>query len=235
MNLESTAIWIQEAKRAEQLRPVPHPREQRVVDRSDHWLMQLPMEGGAASAGVDHTASLASVYLQARESCSPQKASSQEQAFAMLAAMSWSRDEARDDAGRAWSSRLAPSAGGTHCIEPMLWWGESWYVASSGIVHQVRLSGALSEQLVGSVREAVYETEVTAALFAVADPRLLEQRYPGATSLMWRDAGAFLVVSSLVAQAIRCQGRIAGIGCLLDERTGAMAVGAFWFGGASVE
>lgn len=234
MSIGSSELWVQEARRAETFRPVPHDRRRHIVARSDHWVRRLEQKR-SISAVANQMASLPGVYLQARESCAPRSRIPQDRAFAMLTAMSWSREDVSDDAGRPWSSRLTPSAGGTHCIEPLLWWEGNWFVATEGNVCQVLLPGEVSERLLRSVHDSVDETAVTAVLIAIADPRFLEQRYPGATSLMWRDAGAFLVISSLVAQAVGCQGRIAGIACLVDGEAAAMAVGAFWFGGEGVD
>lgn len=67
------------------------------------------------------------------------------------------------------------------------------------------------------------------ALFAVAEPDVLLARYPSGSSLLWRDAGAFLTVAHLLAVSARAGSRVLGI-CVevdaSDRFVPAAAVGA---------
>lgn len=147
-----------------------------------------------------------------------------------------------DSDGRVWQSRVQPSAGGTHCLEPLLWAQDvtglesGWYRQDGAHIGRVReFAGELADRLLSALRDSLRHARPAAAIFAVADTRLLAARYPLGVSLMWRDAGAFLATAQLLATAFEVSSTIAGIACpvasvsamseFVPHIVGALAVG----------
>ena len=190
---------------------------------------------------------------------------------AVMQALGTVRREHQDDVGRLWQSRVHPSAGGTHCLEPLLYVASAignsvvsasdpgarvdvhhgsthvedpgglpvgWYRQQPGQgardLERVRFDD--EAKVIGALSAALHDLpSPSAVIFAVADPDLLGARYPGGSSLLWRDAGAFLMTGHLIATAYRTLSTIVGVCVELaaDSRqgtppfvVGAVAIGA---------
>lgn len=124
-----------------------------------------------------------------------------------------------DEAGRLWQSRRQPSAGGTHSIEPLLHAGDvdglapGWYCqvgSTHGEVASVPMPDAA--RLSTDARQALSSDLTPAAVvYGICDPVLLGNRYPEGSSLLWRDAGAFLMTIHLLAHAHGLSSTILGL------------------------
>lgn len=154
----------------------------------------------------------------------------------LLATLTIDRAVAFDIAGRRWSSRLAPSAGGTHSIRPLLYARDSqrWYRSSGDRkrIDEVLVPGA--PEMIATARAALQE-DGGALIFAVAEPDVIYARYPGGESLLWRDAGAFLATVQFAARARGAETKIAGIAMVLEDRDRSIPAGvvgavALWQG-----
>lgn len=164
------------------------------------------------------------------------------------------RAESLDDIGRVWQSRAHPSAGGTHAHEPLIHaenvpgLRSGWYRqegSRNGDIARVDVPGASALlAAAGTATRSDYVTKnghlpdsgggASVVLFAIADPVVITARYPGAASLLWRDAGAFLTVAHLLATSYRVTSTIVGLCCpLLEPDTGPVpyATGALALGG----
>lgn len=161
-----------------------------------------------------------------------------------LAVLGEVRASTLDDAGREWQSRSIPSAGGTHCLEPLV---DAWDVSGmrSGLYRQdgrsmARLQGLTGEDinvLRVSIVDALRGQSPSAVVYAICDPAQIASRYPHGTSLMWRDAGAFLMTAHLIAASFGFSSTIVGACEVLprqlvpDDQIELFMVGAVALGG----
>lgn len=227
-------------REAEAVRPIQASQVQGKVDaaaahraREGHWVNQLST---SARWPVDDPAAVPLwMDLTARRSQLGNGPAGWDPSAQLLIAMAHVHASGEDAAGRSWSSRLSPSAGGTHSIRPVLYYsgiGTGWFrAADEHAVEEVELTqaGALLRNA-----EAALGTTGTAFLFAIAEPEVIAARYPLGASLLWRDAGAFLATAQNVAIALGLSARILGIATSLEgERrpisahvVGALAVAA---------
>lgn len=148
------------------------------------------------------------------------------------------RLEIDDAAGRHWRSRTVPSAGGTHSIEPLVYIStasdrtDGWYRQGRGSLVPITLPSVTQCRLLTAVSGALRrDRPPPAMLVAVADTRLLFERYPNGASLLWRDAGAFLAIAQLLATDLGMSSTIAGVSVRLEDvdppvqTVGALAMG----------
>jgi hypothetical protein len=161
----------------------------------------------------------------------------------LLHLLSFTRRQALDSAGRLWRSRFQPSAGGTHCIEPLLHvhnaldWPAGWFrQVGPGLNDVEEVDVPMEEALIRRVMDALHrDAPPSATIYAVAEPDILLARYPNSASLLWRDSGAFLTTAQLAATALNLSASIAGIASELDghgRRIPAFVVGAVGLGGS---
>jgi hypothetical protein len=154
-----------------------------------------------------------------------------------------------DAAGRIWQSRAHPSAGGTHSIEPLVHacnvdgLRPGWYRQEGNQLGRIEHVAVLEDaRLTDALNDALrHSHQPTAVLYAIAEPDRLRQRYPEGSSLLWRDAGAFLMTAHLIATAHGFSSTIIGLTTPLanssidDTASGAAipayAVGAVAMGG----
>lgn len=162
----------------------------------------------------------------------------------LLHLLSFRRSTAEDAAGRIWQSRFYPASGGTHCIEPLLHIHDAeghpsgWFCQIGPRANDLRAinlpeAGTLSETVMAALR---LEAPPSATIFAVADPEVLLARYPNGSSLLWRDAGAFLGIAQLCCCCLGLSATIAGIAGELSGRPSTVppyVVGALGIGGGS--
>lgn len=161
----------------------------------------------------------------------------QDSAWILLDLLSRTRHSQEDAAGRVWRSKLFPSAGGVHSIEPLLYvnlcddLSPGWYRRGiSGIDEVVLPAQNLLKDCLGALRS---ERLPAAILFAASEPRWIEERYPGGESLLWRDAGVFLGLAQLIATALGQSSTLLGSVSLLSDTSlgwpvgtlGALAIG----------
>lgn len=161
----------------------------------------------------------------------------------LLHLLSLSRRSGKDAAGREWQSRYYPAAGGTHCIEPLLYVHDAedhptgWFCQIGPRSTDVRaIHPPEADQLVAlSISALRLNSAPSAIIFAVADPEILLARYPHGSTLMWRDAGAFLAMAHLCGSLLGMSSSIAGIACELSGQPSAIplhVVGAIGLGGS---
>ena len=184
-----------------------------------HWVQQLHR---ISSTRADTIPAVRVDPMQRRSSFAPGSTPQIGSVLGVLATMSVVREEGVDDVGRSWSSRVSPSAGGTHSIRPLLWIGGEnggWFrsgIDGSTEEVEVPVRGELLADAAAALHVA--PDSVPAVLFAVAEPDVLLARYPLGVSLLWRDAGAFCVSVQYVAQSYGLGSRILGIARELDVR-----------------
>ncbi|WP_139765806.1 nitroreductase family protein [Gordonia sp. i37] len=144
----------------------------------------------------------------------------------VIARAGLSRATATDSTGMAIGSRAAPSAGGRHPFElallardvrgipPGLWVLDAHAaVLRRGTITDERATSALAD-----IADATRAGNPPAAVFVVADPALTLSRYPLGDSLLWREAGALLMLLHLAATDIGLSSCIVGTtGRLLDN------------------
>lgn len=219
--------WRAAVRRAMRVKPMAEPKRAVMVHQG-HWTRLLPTAGStpANAAAVEN---LPGLYMQSRNSHLRSVTPDLAYALSLLTSISTVRDFGRDDSGREWESRLAPSAGGTHSIEPLLFHENTWFVSHDNRIRAVEVPGTQTRRLMADVEKAARVSTLTSALFAVADPQLLLQRYPKGESLLWRDAGAFVATAQFAALALGLESRIVGCSRLLDKR-GTACVGALILG-----
>lgn len=134
----------------------------------------------------------------------------------LLEALATPRSKRTDSQGRPWSSRIYPSAGGTHCIRFLAFtsgvegWRSGWHRFNPIMSRPEAVQLSHGAQLLRSVSESVRRPYIYAALVAIADLKFLNDRYPNATSLAWRDAGAALAVAHLLAEDLGLRSSISG-------------------------
>lgn len=194
-----------------------------------HWVNSLPL---AADSSIEPAeASPCQIRPSTRTSELTAMPPARASALSILRTLASVRVSGTDAAGRIWSSRVAPSAGGTHSIRPLLFIAEtpdhgSWFRIDDDRVAQVDVrQGA---PLVADIADAL-RAPVLAAVVAVAEPDVLLARYPEGVSLLWRDAGAFCATTQFVADSFSLRSRIIGISHELDathRQVPAFAVGA---------
>lgn len=218
-----------------------------------HWLDTLTTINDGA--GTEHqaephcerrptTADSFIALLADRRSALTQGAGTSDFARTSLHLLGSARAIDLDDAGRIWQSRAHPSAGGTHCLEPLLFahtvtgLQRGWYrQEGSQLDHigRVHLTPAsrLSQALTDALRR---DTAPAAAIYAIADPELMHCRYPEGSSLLWRDTGAFLMTAHLIATSFGLSSTIVGLCTPIQDGTNPeqlqpYAVGALAIGG----
>lgn len=222
-------MWEQVFERALRSYPAEPADGDPATLHSEHWLVrQLEPISQISHQSFEHK--LGGIYLQSRTSQMPAEMPPLEAAFDLLSSMSSVRERSVDRFGRQWESRLAPSAGGTHSIEALLWYGAHWFVVRGGFICRVRVPSQLADQLTASVRHAARNERASSALFAVADVRLIAQRYPVGDSLLWRDAGAFLTICHLAALSLLLPSTILGLSGAVSSSGDAFTVGAVLLG-----
>lgn len=141
---------------------------------------------------------------------------------ALVSTVRQPRRSAADSTGRRWESRPYPSAGGTHSVDLLVrasgvdGWADGWYRwQAPGRCAPVLVSGIHeAERAVG--RALRHAPEPAALLLAVADLRLLHDRYPNGASLAWRDTGALLAVAQLVATDLSLTSTLVGASAPVD-------------------
>lgn len=192
----------------------------------DHWVNRLPiLETIAEFDGLER---LPPAFLQARVSGQVGGAVARKQVIDLLGAISEVRSSGEDIEGGLWRSRLTPSAGGTHSVEPVLFIGNDWIVRRGSALCAVSIDEKFSQGLLEDAEEAV-RSKFSSVVFAISDSRLIRRRYEDGLSLMWRDAGAFLATTQYAASAIGLASCIAGIARRLPpdgNEFGVYAVGA---------
>lgn len=229
MNRSLDPLWLDTFDRASRSYPREPPVGEFPTARAAHWLhRELQPVSRVPHRPFEH--SLGGVFLQSRTSHLPQKMPPLDAALDLLSAMSMVREFAFDEFGREWQSRLAPSAGGTHSIESLLWYGSEWYVSHLDAVSQVRIPFTLVDTLVTSVRKSSRNERARSAIFAVADIRFISERYPTGDSLLWRDAGSYLTTCQLAAMSLALPTTILGLSGPVDPDSGVFTVGALLLG-----
>lgn len=214
-------------RRAEHMRPRDALSSHRTADNVPrqgvpssppmHWIMQQPPLGPRLAAP---TTGVEPVDVLARSSRIGSGPVDRSAALSALAQLSVVRSSGVDQAGRIWTSRVAPSAGGTHAIRPLLMLNgpgmtATWWRSTGSAVQQINPSGA--SRLVADTIEAQRGAAVETCLFAVAEPDTLSSRYPDGESLLWRDAGAFAATAQFLAAGLGLGSRIIGIARELDS------------------
>ena len=257
-----------------------------------HWLHTLPgVSVGLVNGRVDDLNSPVDVglvsqrpgvdlwgLLEGRKSALDSRRVGAEVCLEVMRALGTVREERSDDVGRLWQSRVYPSAGGTHCIEPLLYVAPSdvappdvapadvaaegfgadvggpgggpnvessgvsgvaglhagWYRyqhATGDLERVAFLDGArVLTALMGALHGSPHPPVV---VFAVADPDLLGARYPGGSSLLWRDAGVFLMASHLISNACGAVSTIVGV-CVELASAKSTATPPFVVGGVAL-
>lgn len=144
------------------------------------------------------------------------------------------RRDGVDDLGNDWSSRISPSAGGLHSVRALGWSSEGsepgvWFTE----LHVVEVMPDIADKLTSTIRIAIDRgPEIRTAIFAVAspDPALSKYGQNLGTTLLWRDAGAFLATAQGIATAGGLGSRIAGMAAplprLAQSRNRAAVLGA---------
>jgi hypothetical protein len=227
MNLLGRLMWRASVRRAMAVEPIAEPKRAVMVHQG-HWTRSLPTARSAptSSAAAEN---LPGLYLQTRNSRLRTITPTLADSLSLLSATATVRDSGRDVSGREWESRLAPSAGGTHSIEPLLFHEDCWFVSHGDRIRAVELDPTQTRSLMTDLEQAARVSHLTCALFAIADPQLLFQRYPKGESLLWRDAGAFVTTAQFTALALGLESRIVGCSRLLNKR-GTACVGALILG-----
>lgn len=154
----------------------------------------------------------------------------------LLELLSRTRCRQADSAGRVWKSKLFPSAGGTHSIEPLMYvnhcdgLSSGWYRRGVTGIDEVTLpASTLLDDCMVALRSDRLPPGI---LFAASEPDWLAARYPDGDSLLWRDAGVFLGMAQLAATALGLSSTLVGSVSLVDDTSdsvtgtlGALAVG----------
>lgn len=234
--VSASSWWRDEICAAASTTPSEPQPNIEIKSQRSHWLYSLRALDGEIEPGAG-AEQIGGVYLQSRRSGVPRALPSNSDAFAVLRAMAWVRESSLDQYGREWQSRLAPSAGGTHAISPLLYHRGSWYVDREAGLIEVLVEENLANDLLGDVKMAGRIDDAQSVLFGVAEISLLDQRYRNGASLLWRDAGAFLAIAQLVAISRGVESTILGIAKLLPYSTadpGAAIVGAVLMGSGEV-
>ena len=214
MNKRSSLGWRLSVRRAARTSPRATDTTS-VKTHGDHWIRTLRRLGHGPT--TTHTVELPAVYLQSRTSESPRVTPALAEVVGLLVLLANVRDDALDSNGREWQSRLAPSAGGTHAIEPLLFHEGRWLTSNGTSWQEVGLAASNASGLLKDLRLAARVAKPTAAIFGIADPNFLLQRYPKGESLLWRDAGAFLMTTELAANALGFGATIVGCSRELNE------------------
>ena len=215
MRVRTELAWGRSIRRASRVRPSTTKYVSTEV-HADHWVRALPRLGGRSIATV---AELPAVYLQSRTSQAPRSTPTLSESTDLLVHVATVREQAIDRAGREWQSRLNPSAGGTHAVEPLLLQDGRWFIGDPDGWQEVLVSSSAAGHLLNGLRLAARIERPTAAIYAIADPKLLFQRYPRGESLLWRDAGAFLTTAHLAASALGLASTIVGCACEVGRTT----------------
>jgi hypothetical protein len=183
-------------------------RSARYRGASGHYVNQLGRLGQAQPIfDANVTASLDS----RRTSFLTQKYIDPSIAMRVLRDLEIPNESGVDAAGRLWSSRAAPSAGGTHSIKGLLALvdaqGIRWFHEQAGVAYEVRSPAKVD--LVEMCRPAAKgDTGYASFLFAVAEPDVLFARYPSGAHLLWMDAGAYLTCAQLSATSMNAASTI---------------------------
>lgn len=230
----ASASFLEALREAVNSRPVqaadrPHPTwvaaSVRRVGRG-HWVQELHATGSVRFTPSPRTL----IDPTSRSSELDDAPLPESSAFSALRSLTDIHSTGIDAAGRFWSSSAAPSAGGTHSIQPLLYLasldGGRWFRNTDDTIEQVDVPQR--DSLVQALTEAS-RAPLLGAVVAVAEPDVLFARYPHGTSLLWRDAGAFCATIQFVADSYEMRSRIIGIAAELDpaERfTPACVVGA---------
>jgi hypothetical protein len=198
-----------------------------------HYVARLPTVPGSGKIEL-RLQSLGKVNLWARASSALAPSPSRTSALSALVYLAHDRKSGYDQAGRLWTSRINPSAGGTHSLRPLL-----CLLDETGTPHWFRSGGVASDVeevdvadggiLLKDAANTLQGQRPECALFFLAEPDVLLSRYPLGSSLLWRDAGAMSVTAELLALGLGMGSRTLGLARELDgsdRRVPASAVGA---------
>lgn len=226
-NPASTPNWgtsaIASLREAEQVLPLDSDDEPVGVNfhpRISHWVQTLPVDVGREvpqDGGWTSPSESLRFVLERRMSSVSLEPVAGAALLELLSLLRTRREVRRDAVGRQWESRGYPSAGGTHCIDLLVYanevmgWARGWYRWSdSALAAEPVIFQRGSELLLAAQKSVRQERPFPAGVFAIADPALLLQRYPSGASLLWRDAGALVGIAQLVATDLHLVSTISG-------------------------
>lgn len=195
----------------------------------DHWVQaRLGEPSGAAAAGRPADGPAAAAFdalLTHRRSAPPQSAPPAQAVEDLVRMVRRTRDTAHDADGRRWTSRPVPSAGGTHSVDLLVrtacgtgprWHG--WSDRHQRLVPAAGLPAPHDAVAAAAVRGALrQDADPPVTVLAVCDTRLLLQRYPAGTPLLWLDAGAALMAVHLAASALGLDSTVVGAAVVLPD------------------
>jgi hypothetical protein len=201
-----------------------------MLSRRRHWVQELTSMTTCTTARPERRVPEEDLpaLLRRRASRLSQHGVDVSEVASLLEVACQTRSRAADAAGRTWTSRNTPSAGGTHSIELLAWTNHptaqspttQWLRMSAQhkspsdsavVVDYVDVPSDAATVLLDAVRDVLPETP-PACIFAVADTARLWSRYPNGTSLLWRDAGVITCVLHLLASEQRLGSTILGCG-----------------------
>ncbi len=217
-----------------------------------HWLTRQPVSAEpividlSPAAHVSPAATALAETLETRRSQLLPGHAPARPLLEVLHRLGSSRHVTLDDAGRVWQSKPTPSAGGTHSVEPILHTRNAlglqpgWSRQAGSIFGEIALVGLPGADILTTTLDAALwgKVQPAATVFAVCDPHLLSDRYPAGSSLLWRDAGAFLMTAHLLMSAHRVSSTIVGVCIELPEMAAGdevFVVGAVAVGGSISE
>jgi SagB-type dehydrogenase family enzyme len=106
-----------------------------------------------------------------------------------------------------WEHRPTPSAGGRHPIDVVVQDLASpaalfFYDTRSHALRPLARSSAVASKRLSEAVKAVTGAEVGTVLWHAAQPARTMSRYSNGSSLVWRDAGALVAMTAIVAEAL---------------------------------
>lgn len=227
--------------RAERNRPVQATSTSDVVAAAraawrattGHYVSRLPVVPGSPK-DEPRLQSLRRVDLSARTSSRDRRGPLRTSALSALVHLARDRQSGYDQAGRLWTSRINPSAGGTHSLQPLLSLLDEagtphWFRSNRDASAVEEVSVADDDSLLDDASSTLQGERPECTIFFISEPDVLLSRYPLGTSLLWRDAGAMSVTSELVAMALGMGSRTLGLARELDgsdRQVPAAALGA---------
>lgn len=181
-----------------------------------HWLVDLPGRLVNHPDPNAYTSPLGQL-LGDRKSMLVRGSLDADRLWRLVASLRQVRDIKSDAAGRLWTRRGVPSAGGTHSIDLLVAVRNApackpgWYRWSDESAQPVALQIPAAEALLSDASTALRGNgNVTAFLFAICDFAVLASRYAAGSSLAWRDAGALLALAQLVSTDLGVSSTIVG-------------------------
>jgi hypothetical protein len=182
-----------------------------------HWLADIPGRVVNRPDATNANSSFLRQLLSERESVLVDGPLDADRLWELIEYLRQIRDIKSDAAGRVWTRRGVPSAGGTHSIDLLVavrnvrTLEPGWYRWSDESARPMALAVPAAEALIGDARAALRgNRHVAAFVFAICDFAVLASRYPTGSSLAWRDAGALLGLAQLMSTGLGMSSTIVG-------------------------